>query len=125
VLRLNGGDGRLRWPASTATESALPFSKLGGPGDRGDRGRRPRPPPIFEVRGFLRLLVREGTEPLETDETLRSIMSPPGVTLADSGLVGFDRPTCLGGCGKEPMLTVFRSDLPTGMPPAEASSASV
>jgi len=49
-------------------------------------------------------------------------MSPPGVELVDSGLVGFDRPPCLGGCGKEPMLTVLRSDFPTGSDPAAPAS---
>lgn len=68
---------------------------------------------MFEARGFLRLLSRGGNddfgpvfEPTPT--------SPPGVLLVESGLEGFDLPLCLGGCGKEPMLTVLRSDLPAG-----------
>lgn len=94
-LRLCGGDGRLKWPLSTVTESALPFSKLGG--DNGDLGSRPRPPPILEVRGFFRLLFREGTELFEMEDSRRSVDSPLGVRLADSGLEGFDRPMCFGG----------------------------
>jgi hypothetical protein len=77
---------------------------------------------MLELRGFFRLLFREGAGPLDTEETLRSIMSPPGVELVESGLVGLDLPPCRGGCGKEPMLTVLRSDLPTGSDPAEAAS---
>jgi hypothetical protein len=57
-LRLCGGEGRLRWAVSTVTESALPLSRLGG--DRGDFGSKPRAPPMLELRGFLRLLFREG-----------------------------------------------------------------
>jgi hypothetical protein len=78
---------------------------------------------MFEVLGFCRLLFREGTEPLETDDSLRSIMSVPGVELADSGLPGFDLPMCLGGCGNAPMLTVFRSVFPGGSKPAGGPSA--
>jgi hypothetical protein len=119
-VRLCGGEGRLRWLVSTATESALPFKKLGG--DKGDRGRRPRPPPMFEVLGFFRLLFLDGTEALETDDSLRSINSPPGIELVESGLCGADLPICLGGWGKAPMLTVFRSVLPGGNGPAGALS---
>jgi hypothetical protein len=116
-VRLCGGDGILRKAVSIVTESALPFSRLGG--ESGDLGSSPRAPPMFDVLGFfrLRLLLREGTPPLETEETLRSTTSPPGVELVDSGLVGTDRPTWRGGCGNEPMLTVLRSDLPTARPP--------
>ncbi len=67
---------------------------------------------MFDVLGFFKLLVREGTDAFETDDSLRSVISPLGVELADSGLLGFDLPMCLGGCGNEPMLTVFRSVLP-------------
>lgn len=109
-LRLCGGDGRLRWLVSTGTESELALRRLGG--DKGDRGRRPRAPPMLEVLGFFRLLFREGTEALETDDSRRSIMSPPGMELADSGLLGFDLPMCLGGCGNAPMLTVLRNVFP-------------
>jgi hypothetical protein len=120
-VRLCGGDGRLRWLVSTATESALPLRKLGG--DKGDLGRRPRAPPILEVLGFFRLLFRDGTEALETDDSLRSTSSPPGVELAESGLLGADLPVCLGGCGNAPMLTVFRSDFPGGNAPTGVPSA--
>lgn len=106
---------------STVTESALPLSKLGG--DNGDRGKRPRAPPVFDVLGFFRLLVREGIDAFETDDSLRSVISPLGVELADSGLLGFDLPMCLGGCGNEPILTVFRSVLPPDNAPAELSVA--
>jgi hypothetical protein len=67
-LRLCGGEGRLRKPVSTVTESALPFSRLGG--ERGDLGKRPRAPPMFDVLGFCRLLLRGVPEPFETEETL-------------------------------------------------------
>jgi hypothetical protein len=120
-VRLCGGDGRLRWLVSTATESALPFRKLGG--DNGDRGRRPRAPPILDVLGFFRLLFLDGTEALETTESLRSTNSPPGTELVESGLLGADLPVCLGGCGKAPMLTVFRSDFPWGSAPTGVPSA--
>lgn len=103
------------------TESALPLSRLGG--DSGDRGSRPRAPPIFEVRGFFRLLFREGAGLFDMEEILRSVMSPPGVELVDKGLAGFDRPMCFGGCGKAPMLTVFLSDFPAGKGPAGPPSA--
>jgi hypothetical protein len=43
-------------------------------------------------------------------------ISPPGVELVESGLEGFDLTLCLGGCGKEPMLTVLRNDFPAGNP---------
>jgi hypothetical protein len=49
--------------------------------------------------------------------------SPPGVELAERGLFGADLPMCLGGCGKAPMLTVFRSDFPGGSDPTGAPSA--
>lgn len=105
------------------TESALPLSRLGG--DRGDRGSRPRAPPTLDVRGLFRLLLREGTEPFETDETRRSTISPPGVELVERGLVGFALPPCLGGCGNEPMLTVLRRDLPAGrLLPCKSSAGS-
>lgn len=106
---------------STGTESALALSKLGG--DSGDRGSRPRAPPMLDVLGFLRLLFRDGTEALETDDSLRSTTSPPGTELADSGLLGFDRMVCRGGCGKAPMLTVFRSVFPCGTLPTGTPSA--
>lgn len=77
---------------------------------------------MLDVLGFFRLLFREGTEVLDTDDSLRSVVSPPGVKLADSGLVGFDLPVCLGGCGNAPILTVFRRDLPAGSAPAGPSS---
>lgn len=109
-LRLCGGEGRLRCPLSTATESALPLSRLGG--ERGDFGSKPRPPPIFEARGFLRLLSRGGSEPFDT--VLGPATSPPGVELVERGLEGFDLAVCLGGCGKAPMLTVLRNDFPAG-----------
>lgn len=125
AFRLWGGEGKPRWPFSTGTESIPPLSKLGG--DRGERGRSPRPPPMLDVRGFLRLLFREGTVPLEMEET-RLFMGSPStgvelVELADSGLVGLERPICLGGWGKEPILTVFRSDFPGGSEPAALTSA--
>jgi hypothetical protein len=120
-LRLCGGEGRLRWLVSTGTESALAFSRLGG--DKGDRGSSPRAPPMLDVLGFLRLLFLEGTEVLETDDSLRSTMSAPGVEHAESGLLGFDLPMCLGGCGKAPMLTVLRRLLPCGNEPTGAPSA--
>jgi hypothetical protein len=119
-LRLCGGEGRFRKAVSTVTESALPFRRLGG--ESGDLGSKPRAPPMLDILGFFKLLLREGAEPLETEETLRSTTSPPGVELVDSGLVGTDRPTCRGGCGNEPMLTVLRSDLPTGRRPGGPSS---
>ncbi len=78
---------------------------------------------MFDVLGFFKLLVREGTDAFETDDSLRSVISPLGVELADSGLLGFDLPMCLGGCGNEPMLTVFRSVLPPDNAPAELSVA--
>jgi hypothetical protein len=122
-LRLWGGEGRLRWLVSTATESALPFRKLGG--DRGERGRSPRPPPIpmLELRGFFRLLFLEGTEALETMDSRRSTKSPPGMELVDKGLFGADFPVCLGGWGNAPMLTVLRSVFPWGMEPTGVPSA--
>jgi NADH:ubiquinone oxidoreductase subunit E len=67
---------------------------------------------MLEVLGFFKLLFLDGTEALDTEDSLRSTMSPPGVELADSGLLGFDLPVCLGGCGNAPMLTVFRSVFP-------------
>jgi hypothetical protein len=73
---------------------------------------------MFEVLGFFRLLFLDGTEPLEMDDTLRFTRSPSGVELVESGLVGFDLPMCLGGCGNAPMLTVFRSVFPGGSGPA-------
>ena len=80
---------------STVTESALPLSRLGG--DRGDRGRSPRAPPMLEVLGFFKLLFLEGTEAFETDDSLRSTNSPPGIELEERGLFGADFPICLGG----------------------------
>lgn len=80
---------------STATESALPFKKLGG--DNGDLGRRPRAPPMFDVLGFFKLLFLDGTEAFETEDNLRSTTSPPGIELVESGLFGADLPMCLGG----------------------------
>jgi hypothetical protein len=67
---------------------------------------------MLEVLGFFRLLFLDGTEALETDDSLRSTNSPPGVELVASGLFGADLPMCLGGCGNAPMLTVFRSVFP-------------
>lgn len=118
-LRLCGGEGRLRCPASMATESALPLSRLGG--ERGDLGSRPRAPPIFEVRGILRLLSREGTDLFDPDEILEPGASAAGVELVASGLPGVERPPCLGGCGKEPMLTVLRRALPDAVPEPPSS----
>jgi hypothetical protein len=117
VLRLCGGEGRLRWLVSMATDSALPlpFKKLGG--DRGDFGNKPRGPPIFDALGFLRLLFREGMEALEPVDTRWSIESPSTEALVASGLLGVLR-LCFGGCGKAPMLTTFRRDLPVGGPVA-------
>lgn len=109
-FRLCGGEGRLRCPLSIATESALPLSRLGG--ERGDFGSKPRPPPTFEARGFLRLLSRGGSELF--GRLLGPAISPPGVELVESGLEGLDLVMCLGGCGKEPMLTVLRKDFPAG-----------
>lgn len=106
---------------STATESALPLRRLGG--DSGDRGSRPRAPPMLEVLGFFRLLFLEGTEALETEDNRRSTISAPGIELVESGLLGFDLPMCLGGCGNAPMLTVFRSDFPCGKAPTGTPSA--
>lgn len=60
---------------------------------------------------------------LGVDERRRSIVSPSGVRLAESGLEGLEIPICLGGCGNAPMLTVFRSVLPAGSGPAGPSSA--
>lgn len=64
-LRLCGGEGRVRWLVSMATDSALPlpFRKLGG--DSGDLGNSALPPPIFDALGFLRLLFLDGIEALE------------------------------------------------------------
>lgn len=118
VLRLWGGDGRLRWLVSTATESALPlpFRKLGG--DNGDFGNRPLPPPIFDARaGFLRLLLLDGIEALEPVDSRWSTESPLRETaLEASGLLGVRVP-CLGGCGNAPILTTLRSDFPCGWLP--------
>lgn len=77
----------------------------------------------MDVRDFLRLLFLDGTVALETDDSRRSITSAPGVELVDKGLPGFDRPVPLGGCGKAPMLTVLRSDLPGGRDPTGMPSA--
>lgn len=116
VLRLCGGDGRLRWLVSTATDSALPlpFRKLGG--DKGDFGSRPLPPPILDALGFFRLLLREGIEALEPEDIRWSTESPLTEALEASGLLGV-LPTCLGGCGNAPMLTTLRRDFPGGGPP--------
>jgi hypothetical protein len=100
---------------STATESALPLSRLGG--DSGERGSSPRAPPTFETLDFGILLLRAGTTPLATVTSRGSVMSPPGVELVESGLLGFERPMCRGGCGNAPMLTVLRSPFPGGSAP--------
>jgi hypothetical protein len=78
---------------------------------------------MLEVLGFFRLLFLEGTAALETDDSLRSTMSPPGVELVESGLLGLDLPVCLGGCGNAPMLTVLRSVFPWGIAPTGVPSA--
>jgi hypothetical protein len=67
---------------------------------------------MLEFLGFFRLLFLEGTEALETLDSLRSTNSPPGMELVDKGLFGADLPVCLGGWGNAPMLTVFRSVFP-------------
>jgi hypothetical protein len=97
-------------------ESALPLRKLGG--DKGDLGSRPRAPPMLEALGFWRLLFLAGgadfvdfVEVMEEEERRWSTESPTTDELVDSGLLGF-REACLGGCGKAPMLTALRSDLP-------------
>lgn len=66
------------------------------------------------------LLDRFGVASLGPDAILESTVSPNGVELADSGLGGWlpVLAACLGGCGKAPMLTVFRSDFPGGSGPA-------
>jgi hypothetical protein len=126
VLRLCGGDGRLRWLVSTATDSALPlpFRKLGG--DSGDFGSKPLPPPIFDaLGGFFRLLLLEGIEALEPADSRWSTESPLRETaLEASGLLGVLE-TCLGGCGNAPMLTTLRSDFPCGGPAAACSAVVV
>lgn len=109
---------------STATDSALPLPlrKLGG--NMGDFGSSPLPPPIFDDLGFLRLLFREGMEARELVDNRWSTESPLTDALEASGLLGVLRP-CLGGCGKAPMLTTLRSDLPGAGPPAVCSAAIV
>lgn len=108
---------------STASDSPLPLSRLGG--ESGDLASRARPPTL-ETRGvvFLRLVLLAGViGGLKAGAILESTESPFGVELADSGLGGW-LPTlfaCLGGWGKAPMLTVLRSDFPGGSGPAEAS----
>src|SRR5690242_13089531 len=120
-LRLWGGDGRLRWLVSTATDSALPLPlrKLGG--NMGDFGRSPLAPPMLDVLGFLRLLFLDGTEVREHADNRWSTESPLTEALEASGELGV-RTTCLGGCGKAPMLTTLRSDLPGAGPPAACSA---
>ena len=102
-LRLCGGDGRLRWLVSTATDSALPLPlrKLGG--DSGDFASRPLPPPIVDaLDGFFKLLFLEGIEALEPVDSRWSMESPLiDCALEDSGLLGALKP-CLGGCGNAP-----------------------
>lgn len=124
VLRLCGGEGRLRWLVSTATDSALPlpFRKLGG--DSGDFGSSPLAPPIVEaLGGFLRLLLRDGIEALEPVDRRWSSESPLMEALEASGLLGVLVP-CLGGCGNAPMLTTFRSDF-AGAGPSACCAAMV
>ena len=126
-LRLCGGEGRLRWLVSTATDSALPlpFRKLGGnSGDSGDFGSKPLPPPLFNALGFLRLLFLDSTEALELVDNRRSTESPLMGVLEASGLLGFLRP-CLGGCGNAPMLTTLRNAFAGAEAPAACSAASV
>jgi len=108
---------------STARDSPLPFNRLGG--DSGDFPSKLRPP-TFETRGatFFRLVLLDGVAAgLKPDASLESTESPLGVELADSGLGGWPPSllTCFGGCGKEPMLTVLRRDLPGGSGPARES----
>jgi hypothetical protein len=126
VLRLCGGDGRLSWLVSTATDSALPlpFKKLGG--DSGDLGSRPLPPPIFDARGaFLRLLLLDGIEALDPVDSRWSTESPLSETALEArGLLGVREP-CFGGCGNAPILTTFRSDFPCGWLVVACSAARV
>ena len=86
---------------------------------------RSRPPPTFDALGavFLRLLCLAGTADFIPAASLWSSVLPPGVELADNGLGGRlgIRPTCFGGWGKAPMLTVLRRDLPCGSGPAAES----
>jgi hypothetical protein len=86
---LCGGDGKLRWPPfSTASDSPLPFSRLGG--ESGDFANRLRPPTL-DARGvvFLKLVLLAGvTGDLKPGAILDSTDSPFGVELADSGLGG-------------------------------------
>jgi hypothetical protein len=99
--------------------SALPLRKLGG--DKGDLGSRPRAPPMLETLGFWRLLflvdgadfvdLADLTEVMDDEERRWSTESPTTDEAVDSGLLGFLE-ACLGGCGKAPMLTALRSDLP-------------
>jgi hypothetical protein len=77
---------------------------------------------MLEFLGFFRLLFLEGTEALETVDSLRSTNSPPGMELVDKGLFGADLPICLGGWGNAPMLTVFRSVFPRGIEPTDVPS---
>jgi hypothetical protein len=97
-------------------DSALPLRKLGG--DKGDLGSRPRAPPTLEALGFWRLeFLASGAdfvdlaEVMEEEERRWSTESSRADELVDSGLLGF-LVACLGGCGKAPMLTALRSDLP-------------
>jgi hypothetical protein len=78
---------------------------------------------MLEFLGFFRLLFREGTEALETIESRRSTISPPGMELVDRGLFGADFPVWLGGRGNAPMLTVLRSVFPWGIEPTGVPSA--
>lgn len=123
-LRLCGGDGRLRWLVSTATDSALPlpFRKLGG--DKGDFSSKPLPPPICDALGFFKLLFLAGIEALEPVDSRWSSESPFMEALEASGLLGV-LATCFGGCGNAPMLTTLRSDFPSGGPPDACSAAIV
>lgn len=88
-FRLCGGDGSVKWfPFSTASDSPLPLSRLGG--ESGDFPMRLRPPTL-ETRGvvFFKLVLLAGViGGLKPGAILESTVSPLGVELADRGLGG-------------------------------------
>lgn len=90
----------------------------------GDLANKPRPPTLDILgAGLLTLPCLDGVANLEPAANLWSSVSLLGVELADSGLGGWlpFLPTYLGGCGKAPILTVFRRVLPGGNGPAGES----
>jgi hypothetical protein len=106
---------------TTDTDSPLPLRKLGGV--KGDLANSPLPPTLDTLdAGFLMLPRPVGVD-LDTAANLSSNAPLLGVELADKGLGGWFeiRPPYFGGCGKDPILTVFRRPLPGGRGPAGES----